>query len=67
MADLLVKTFKEMHLKKKESVFVHNPETDALAGRVREIARTALDMSDTELKEFFDDEASVDHVVRYLK
>ena len=63
LADLLTKTFQQEYLKRKETEFVHNPETDALAGRVREIARTALSMSDMELQEFFEDEASVDHVV----
>lgn len=58
-----MKVFQAEHLKKKESEFVHNPETDALAGRVREIARSALSMSDLDLEEFFNDEGSVDHVV----
>lgn len=66
VVELLVKTFEDEQLKKSESHFVHDPETDALAGRVREIARTALNMSDMEIQEFFDDEASIDHVVRFV-
>lgn len=45
--------FREEQLKRNESLFVHDPETDALAGRVREIARSALNMSDMELEDFF--------------
>ena len=60
---MLITTFKEVQLKKDESHFVHNPETDALAGRVREIARTALNMSELELEDFFDEESSTEKVV----
>lgn len=63
VADLLVNAFKEEQLRRSDSQFLHNPETDALAGRVREIARSALNMSALELEEFFDDDASTDQVV----
>lgn len=55
---MLVNAFKEEQLKRGESHFVHNPETDALAGRVREIAHRALNMSYLELDEFFDDQST---------
>ena len=63
IADLLIDSFKEEKLKKSSSQFVHNPETDALAGRVREIARSALNMSEMELEEFFDAESTIDLAV----
>ena len=55
---MLVSTFKEEQLKHGEAQFVHNPETNALAGRVREIAHRALNMSYLELDEFFEDKST---------
>ena len=65
IADLLIDTFKEEKMKRSSSQFVHNPETDALAGRVREIARSALNMSEMELEEFFDAESTIDQAVSF--
>ena len=64
IADLLVQIFSEKQLKASESLYIHDRETDALAGRVREIAKTALNLSELELHAFFDEEASMDNVVR---
>ncbi len=50
--------FKEEQLKRGDTQFVHNSETDALAGRVREIAHRALNMSYLELDEFFEDQST---------
>lgn len=55
--------FKEDQLNRSSTSFLHNPETDALAGRVREIARSALNMSEFELDEFFDEDTSMYQVV----
>lgn len=63
MAELLIQSFTEEQLKRNEAVFVHDPDTNALAGRVREIARTALNFSDMELEDFFSDEQETDHLV----
>ena len=64
LADLLVVIFTAKQLKASESLYVQDQETDALSGRVREIAKTALNLSESELQEFFDDGASVGYVVR---
>ena len=53
-----MRAFKDEQLKRGDVQFVHNPETDALAGRVREIAQRALNMSYLELDEFFEDQSS---------
>ena len=58
MADLLVKVCKEEQLKRSDSQYVHTPDTDALAGRVREIAHRALNMSYLELDEFFEEKST---------
>lgn len=65
VADLLVSAFKEEQLRRSGTSFLHNPETDALSGRVREIARSALNMSEFELDEFFE-ETSTCQVVSSL-
>ena len=56
-------TFKEEQLKRGEAQFIHHPETDALAGRVREIAHRALNMSYLELDEFFEDQSTSQVVI----
>ncbi len=60
---MVVEASTESKLKASESFYTHEKETDALAGRVREIARTALNLSELELHAFFDDDESVDNVV----
>ncbi len=44
--------------KRGDAQFVHNPETDALAGRVREIAHRALNMLYLELDQVFEDQST---------
>ena len=66
IADLLIEVFSEKRLKSNDSLYTHDQETDALAGRVREIARTALNLSELELQSFFDEDASVDNIVRNI-
>ena len=63
---MLVNAFKEEQLKQRSKCFRHHPETDALAGRVREIARSALNMSEFEVDEFFDSTTSTYQVVSNL-
>jgi hypothetical protein len=60
---VLGNAFKVEQLNRASTGFQHNRETDALAGRVREIAKSALNMSELELDEFFDHDASTHHVV----
>jgi len=59
----LIKAFYEKRLKSNASFYTHDQETDALAGRVREIARTALNLSELELQSFFDEDTSLDNTV----
>ena len=63
LADLLVQVFSVRQLEARE--LQQHQETDTLAGRVREIAMTALNLSERELQEFFAEEGSADHAVRH--
>lgn len=63
---MLINVFKAEQLKQRSYNFRHHPDTDALAGRVREIARSALNMSEFELDEFFDSTSSTYQVVSEL-
>ena len=66
LANSLAKVLKDEQLKNEESLYIHDRETDALAGRVKEIAQTALNLTESEFEEFFNDEPSTENLVGIL-